>query len=246
MRRTSTPRENGSSSAAFEELKQEVARLRKENEELRQRNTPDTKAGGHGHGHEGGGDDADLSGYLPTSFVRLALRRSIPLSFFLTSLSMTALVMDGFEHTLHKQLELAYFVPLLIGHSGNTGGQTVGTVLSVLTAGNISSQDWFSVVMKEAMSGLMIGILLAGWFIPLAMAVMGTSLPVAVVVGITIPILSFVAAGLAAGLPFSCLRLGLEPADIAAPAMTTIIDVLGLLLYFVTAGVVLGYFGIAL
>jgi len=244
MGRSGIRRENGSSTAAFEELKLEVARLRKENLKLRRRNSNDSRAGGYGHGHGGSGDEIDPSGYLSISFLALAVRRCIPLSIFLVSLSFTAVVMDGFEHALQKQLELAYFVPLLIGHSGNTGGQTVGTVLSVLTAGKINIKDCFVVCTKEAMSGLAIGMLLAIWFIPLAMGIMGTSVPVAVVVGITIPVLSCVAAALAAILPFICLRLGLEPADIAAPAMTTIIDVVGLLLYFVTAGMVLRYFGI--
>ena len=63
----------------------------------------------------------DLDVYLSSPFYRIASKRVGWLSFFLASLSLTALIMNGFEKTLERQLELAYFVPLLAGHGGNTG-----------------------------------------------------------------------------------------------------------------------------
>lgn len=74
----------------------------------------------------------------------------------------------------------------------------------------------------------------------------GVSVHVSAVVGCTLPILSGVAGVLASGIPFLCVGCGLDPAVIAAPAMTTFVDVSGLLSYFYIAGKVFRWFGVAL
>jgi Mg/Co/Ni transporter MgtE len=66
----------------------------------------------------------DLASYRTRPFYSIAMQRVGWLSVFLSSLSLTAVIMNGFEHTLSRQIELAYFVPLLAGHGGNTGGQS--------------------------------------------------------------------------------------------------------------------------
>lgn len=109
--------------------------------------------GGGGHGAPVNKSPDELAAYLHLPFYRVASMRVGWLGLFLVSLSMTALIMNGFEDTLEKQLELAYFVPLLAGHGGNTGGQAVGTVLSAMSAGVVSLKDAPRVIPKEAMSG---------------------------------------------------------------------------------------------
>lgn len=96
---------------------------------------PTTSTGSAGHGSGPSTSLDELSSYLTSPFYRIALKRVGWLSLFLVSLSFTALIMNGFEHTLERQIELAYFVPLLAGHGGNTGGQAVGTVLSAMSGG---------------------------------------------------------------------------------------------------------------
>jgi len=199
-----------------------------------------------GHGHGGGGEEVDVNAYLSTPFYKLAFKRVGWLSFFLCSLSLTAVIMNGFEHILEKQLELAYFVPLLAGHGGNTGGQTVGTVLSALSVGAISKNDAFRVITKEASSGIMVGIILGSCIGPIAYYFGGISLHVSTVVFCTLPLLSTIAATLASSIPFLCTLLGLDPALISAPAMTTFVDVSGLLSYFLIATFVFKLFGLEL
>ena len=63
----------------------------------------------------------EIAGYVAKPFYAVAMSRVGWLSIFLGSLSLTAIIMNGFEHTLSRQIELAYFVPLLAGHGGNTG-----------------------------------------------------------------------------------------------------------------------------
>lgn len=198
------------------------------------------------HHHGPADDDEDPAEYLNSPFYSLAFKRVPWLTVFLISLSFTAVIMNGFEHTLSKQIELAYFVPLLAGHGGNTGGQTVGSVLSGLSTGDITTNDASRIIRKEAMSGFTVGIILGSIVGPTVYYVGGISSHVSVVIFCTLPLLSTIAATLASSIPFACKGLGLDPAIIAAPAMTTFVDVTGLLAYFVIAGRVFRWFGLEL
>eukprot|EP00984_Skeletonema_dohrnii_P027973 scaffold17752_cov119-Skeletonema_dohrnii-CCMP3373.AAC.2 len=202
-------------------------------------------SGGHAHG-AGSADNEDILDYKEKSSFAIAYERVPWLAVFLFSLSFTALIMNGFEHTLSKQIELAYFVPLMAGHGGNTGGQAVGTVLSALSAGIITRQDAWKVIGKEATSGLIMGVILGAMVGPISHYVMGISKHVATVVSVTFPLLSTIAAFLGSSLPFVCVILGLDPAVIAAPAMTSFVDVTGLLCYFLIANQVFKAFGLEL
>ena len=168
------------------------------------------------------------------------------LTLFLASLSLTAVIMNGFEHTLSRQIELAYFVPLLAGHGGNTGGQTVGTVLAALSAGAITEKDAMKVIAKESLSGLSMGAMLGLAVGVVAYYVMGISSHVSTVIMLTIPPLSAIASSLASGLPFLCVYLGLDPTVIAAPAMTSFVDIAGLLCYFLIANQIFHLWGLEL
>ena len=238
------------SSSVLRELKDtissqaaEIERLKKE---LSATKNP-ASGGGGGHGHHGPAvDNEDILDYKSKSSLSIASERVGWLGIFLLSLSMTALIMNGFEHTLSKQIELAYFVPLMAGHGGNTGGQAVGTVLSALSAGIITRKDAWRVIGKEAMSGCVMGIALGALVGPISHYVMGISQHVATVVSVTFPLLSTIAAFLGSSLPFVCVMLGLDPAVIAAPAMTSFVDISGLLCYFLIANQIFAWFGLEL
>eukprot|EP00586_Coscinodiscus_wailesii_P022918 CAMPEP_0172498788 /NCGR_PEP_ID=MMETSP1066-20121228/117428_1 /TAXON_ID=671091 /ORGANISM="Coscinodiscus wailesii, Strain CCMP2513" /LENGTH=253 /DNA_ID=CAMNT_0013272215 /DNA_START=289 /DNA_END=1050 /DNA_ORIENTATION=- len=198
------------------------------------------------HHHGPPSSDDLISAYITTPFYTLAFHRVGWLSLFLCSLSLTAVIMNKFEHTLSSQIELAYFVPLLAGHGGNTGGQTVGTVLSALSRGAITVRDAWRVVGKEALSGVCVGSVLACAVAPAAFYLGGISPHVVTVVALTLPLLSTIAATLASVIPFVCVSLGLDPAVISAPAMTTFVDVCGLMSYFCIANRVFLFYGLKL
>ena len=223
----------------------EIARLK---QAMAATSAPAATSGGHGHGHGHGPavDNDDILAYARKSFLAVACDRVGWLGFFLFSLSFTALIMNGFEHTLSRQIELAYFVPLLAGHGGNTGGQAVGTVLSALSAGAVTRRDAGRVVAKEALSGLSMGIILGACVGPISHYAMGVSMHVATVVSVTMPLLSTISAFLGSALPFLCVVLGLDPAVVAAPAMTSLVDVAGLLCYFLIANRIFRLFGMEL
>lgn len=103
-------------SSVLRELKDTIAKQSKEIESLKnqlsQSGAKSSGGGGaHGGAHGGGGPEMQTDEYLQSPFYRIASHRVGWLSLFLCSLSLTALIMNGFENTLHRQLELAYFVP---------------------------------------------------------------------------------------------------------------------------------------
>ena len=140
----------------------------------------------------GGTSTAPVAGdYCSTSIRSLILNRGGWLAVFLLSLFMTTFVMNGFEHTLEKHIELALFVPLLIGHGGNAGGQTVGTVLEALASGEVGLKDWASVFVKECMAGLGSGTITGFATIPLLTS-MKISTHVSAVILLTMPVLTVI------------------------------------------------------
>jgi Mg/Co/Ni transporter MgtE len=236
-------------SAVLTELKETIRKQAAEIELLKKKASSVSKpATAVGHGAHGGGADAidDLATYLEKPSYQIAKHRIGWLSLFLCSLSLTAVIMNGFEHTLSRQIELAYFVPLLAGHGGNTGGQTVGTVLSALSSGAVQPSDAHRVIIKEAMSGLIVGCVLGGCLGPVVHYGMGISEHVATVLCFTLPLVSTIAATLGSAIPFAAVALGLDPSVIAAPAMTSFVDVTGLMSYFLIANQIFRLFGLEL
>jgi len=246
------------SSSVLNELKDTIRRQTEEIETLKQQ--LDTKSGksvggshqvvshvGHG-GHGGGGEVSadEVASYLKDPFYIISYQRVGWLGLFLASLSGTALIMNVFEHTLEKHIELAYFVPLLAGHGGNTGGQTVGTVISALSTGTIKPKDAPRVIVKEALGGLLSGTILSCIVSPVCYGVLGLSFHVAVVLFFTLPLVSMIAATLGSTIPFLCVMIGLDPSVIASPAMTSIVDITGLMSYFMIANYIFRLYGLEL
>ncbi|KAL3909662.1 MAG: hypothetical protein SGARI_002490, partial [Bacillariaceae sp.] len=214
---------NQQSASVLGELKEtvqkqadEIQRLKGELKTLQ--GDPKTKAtaaatsvshGGHGAGAEP--SEEDVAHYLEKPFFQVSFQRVGWLGIFLASLSMTALIMNVFEETLEKHIELAYFVPLLAGHGGNTGGQTIGTILSALSAGTIKPSDAPRVVFKEGMAGVLSGAILGALVSPIAYKLLGVSFHVAVVLFFTLPLVSMIASTLGSMIPFACVLMGLDP-----------------------------------
>jgi cation transporter-like permease len=245
------PPKRSNDAGVLSELKETIQKQSEEISQLKaklKQQLTSKKVNTIGHGGHGGGEvsEEDVSHYLQESFYTMSLKRVGWLGVFLGSLSFTALIMNNFEHTLEKHIELAYFVPLLAGHGGNTGGQTVGTVLSALSAGVVKPKHAPKVILKEGMSGILSGIILGAIVSPIAYKVMGISFHVTMVLFLTMPLVSTVAATLGAAIPFICLLAGLDPSVIAAPAMTSIVDVTGLMAYFVIANYVFKMYGFEL
>lgn len=111
------------SSSVLRELKEKIKHQSKEIETLKRRLKSDGGGASTGSsssgGAHGGGPEMQTDEYLSSPFYKIASHRVGWLSLFLCSLSLTALIMNGFENTLHRQLELAYFVPYVLQSSNH-------------------------------------------------------------------------------------------------------------------------------
>ncbi len=189
--------------------------------------------------HKIGGSEALDEPYLDTPFWALVGKRARWLIVLFVGEMLTASVMTWFEADLAAAVVLALFLPLIISSGGNTGSQTATFVIRAMALGEIELRDWWRVFAREAGSGLALGLLLGiiGVFRVLAWQQMfGTygehADLVALVIGLSL--VGVVLCGTLSGsmLPFLMARLGVDPAVSSTPFVATLVDVLGILIYF--------------
>jgi magnesium transporter len=129
---------------------------------------------------------------------------------------------------------LAFFIPMLIGTGGNTGTQAATLVIRGFTLGEIIKTDIHKVLSKEILSGLLLGGSLAvlasvrAWM-------MGTGAGIAITVAISVVGVVMLGNLVGAILPFIAKKFRIDPAVMSGPFITTVVDILGLLLYFEVA-----------
>lgn len=194
-----------------------------------------SKRNGAHKGEADGASSDSARSYMATGALGLARSRTAWLLFFLCGLLLCASVMHEFEALLARELELAFFVPLLIGHGGNSGGQVVSTVIRALGSGTAKLADAPTVIRKEATAGVLQSLVLVCALAPALHLGMGISFRVTCVVTLALPCMGLLANTLGSTLPFLITYLGRDPAVIVGPLMTTSVDSLGLLLYLFIA-----------
>ncbi|NJM97708.1 MAG: magnesium transporter [Phormidesmis sp. RL_2_1] len=189
-------------------------------------------------GVQSGGDS-----YFQSNLLDVARKRVVWLSVLLITNTVTAAVIRSQQNILQQVVVLAAFIPLLIGTGGNVGAQSSTVVIRGLNTDELKIKDAFQVVRREAIAGaflgLMLGIVVTAWAYFLQGGAM-SDLPVAITVGISLVGISILASSAGAGLPFLFQSFGLDPALMSAPFITTIVDVLGVLIYLNLARKVLG------
>ncbi len=195
------------------------------------------------------GSDAHLlrtdkvDGVVPeTSLARRTLdvvvARTPWLGLFLTGLLLCASVMHHFEKLLAKRVELAFFVPMLIGHGGNSGVQAVSNVIRSIAVDGFAHPAKMLTV--ESAAGLLQSLVLSAFIAPALRFSMNITIHVCIVVALSLPALGFFANTCGAALPYVAVRLGLDPAVVVGPMMTTLVDTVGVLIYLSIALAVLG------
>ena len=106
---------------------------------------------------DGGPSSPRITDYKKESIFGMVKARCGWLTVFFVGLVLAAVVVERFEDLLTSEVELSYFVPLLIGHGGNTGSQSVATVIRAVALKQISPRDMLSVLFKEALAGVFMG-----------------------------------------------------------------------------------------
>lgn len=176
--------------------------------------------------------------YLATSVWRLVRSRVIWLLVLIFAAALTVNVLDYFEDALAQVVALALFVPLLIGTGGNVGAQAASTVIRALALDEVRVRDIGRVLARELTVGLLLGCALSLLaFLPAAWLAGGD---IAVVLSLSLTAVCTLAAAAGGFIPIAARRMGVDPAVISAPFITTFVDATGLVVYFLIAGAVLG------
>jgi magnesium transporter len=153
--------------------------------------------------------------------------------------TLTGTVLRHFESELAKVVALSFFIPLLIGTGGNSGSQTVTTIVRGLAVGEIKLRDFWRVLLREGGSGLTLGILLG--IVGFGRALLwGSTMPLAITVGVSILVICTWANTVGATIPMLATALKIDPTIMSAPLIATLVDATGLFIYFMIARGILG------
>ncbi|WP_461001794.1 magnesium transporter [Streptomonospora sediminis] len=176
--------------------------------------------------------------YVAAGVVRLARARSVWLLLLIVAATLTVNVMQGFQATLEQVTALALFVPMLTGTGGNVGSQSATAIVRALAVGEVRLRDLPKVAWKESRVGLLLGLMLACIAMLIGTALVGVQ--VASVVAASVIAICTWAAVIGSTMPLLARRVGVDPAVVSAPLVSTLVDATGLLIYFTIARLVLG------
>ena len=178
--------------------------------------------------------------YLKTSVWTLAKNRIIWLLILMISATVTGAIIQGFEDVLQSVVILASFIPMLMDTGGNSGSQSSTLIIRGLALGEITTKDIFKVIFKEFKVSIVVASILSSVnFLRLyffTSAGFMVSLTVCASLFFTI-VLAKVVGGI---LPIISKKLNLDPAIMASPLITTIVDAFALIVYFAFAKILLG------
>jgi magnesium transporter len=177
------------------------------------------------------GDEDD---YFTSNLFTVARRRIVWLSVLVVASFFTSEVIAANEAVLKQVVLLAAFIPLLGGTGGNVGAQSSTVVIRGLSTQSISVLKPLQAVLREAMAGALLGVLMMIVVLPFAWWRGGGAL-VGVSVGISLLAITTLAATAGAAFPLLFDRMGLDPALMSTPFITTCTDVAGTLIYLKTA-----------
>lgn len=187
----------------------------------------------------GGGVQAEGDNYFQTNLIAVARKRVVWLFVLLVTNTVTGTIIRSHEAILQQVVTLAAFIPLLTGTGGNVGAQSSTVVIRGLNTDELRDLGVVQVVFREAMAGILLGVIL-GTVATLWGYLLQGNFFVALSVGVSLVAIAFLASVAGSALPFLFRSFGLDPALMSAPFITTAVDVLGVLIYFNIAKLVLG------
>jgi magnesium transporter len=193
-----------------------------------------------------GGVEALDDPYMSTSLPLMVRKRATWLVILFVGEMLTATAMGFFEKQIARAVVLALFVPLIISSGGNSGSQAATLIIRALALGDVRLSDWWRVMRREIVAGLLLGTILASiGFLRIATWNVFSHIYgphwLLVAVTVSLSLIGVVLFGTLTGsmLPLILHRLGLDPATSSAPFVATLVDVTGLVIYFSVAIVVL-------
>ena len=185
--------------------------------------------------------------YLKTSVIETWKKRIPWLMLLMISATITSQILTTFENKLAAVSVLIAFIPMIMDTGGNSGGQASVTIIRSLSLGEISLKDIFRVIWKEVRVGFVCGLTLAVICFAKLMLfdryVLGNSdinFTISLVISLTILLEIIMAKIIGCTLPIIAKKLKFDPAVMASPFITTIVDAISLLVYIALASIILG------
>jgi len=180
--------------------------------------------------------------YLKTGVLEIFRSRILWLLILMFSATFTGMIITSFENALAGCVILAAFMPMIMNTGGNSGSQASVTVIRALSLGEVDYKDTFKIVLKElsvsALCGTVLAVLnfLKMWLLDFTiLKTDGLTIEIIFIVCATLLVTVIIAKLIGCSLPIAANRLGLDPAVMASPFITTIVDAVSLLIYFCAA-----------
>ena len=179
-------------------------------------------------------------GYFETSVFKHAKNRIVWLLILMLSAAVTGAIITKYEQAFAAVPLLVSFIPMIMGTGGNCGSQSSTLIIRGLATDEIELKDVFKALWKELRVSLMVGIVLAFVNGVRIMLQYNNDIQLAIVIGLTLIATVILAKALGCLLPLLAKKLKLDPAIMASPLITTLVDIFSILVYFQIATSILG------
>ena len=181
-------------------------------------------------------DEEDYSKRTPFS---LAKNRIPWLMFLMVSATFTSTILRNYQHVVQAVIALNMFVPMLTDSGGNAGSQASTLVIRAMATHDVEPHDWAKVVLKEVTVGFICGLALGIVAFLKCYFFDKVAMDVSLIVGLTIIFIVVLAKAVGSLLPMGAEKLGFDPAIMASPLISTIVDSLSLIVYFTIAQIII-------
>jgi magnesium transporter len=176
-------------------------------------------------------EGGEVISYAKATASELVKRRAGWLVLLLIFDFLTGTVLKSFETTLSSVVALAFFIPMLLDTGGNAGAQTSITIIRGLATGDVNFKNVFKVIKLEFCAAIFMGLII-GAVAFLRAFLLQKDLFIAVAVGLSMISIAILAIATGVFLPLFSKRIGLDPAVLAGPITTSVVDIVGLIIYF--------------
>lgn len=178
--------------------------------------------------------------YMRTGIFETYKKRIPWLLLLMVSATFTGMIINSFENALKAYVALTAFIPMLMDTGGNSGSQASVTIIRGLSLGEIEYRDTLMVLWKEMRVAILCGVTLSAVNFVKCIVIDRVGVQVSAVISLTLVLTIFFAKIVGCLLPIGAKKVGFDPAVMASPFITTIVDALSLVIYFNIATAVLG------
>ncbi len=176
--------------------------------------------------------------YFATRFWTFIRKRASWLLALFISEFFTGSALRHYDNVIQAVTTLSFYVPLLISTGGNSGGQSTSLIIRGMAVGEVKLSDWWRVLIRESGQGIVLGLILATVGV-IRVFMWGDGIRFAIVIGFTLIGITTMGCTVGSMLPLTLKRLGVDPATSSAPFIASLVDVLGLIIYFNIAKLIL-------